>query len=115
MLIYVCVSSSKSAGSYVIFRFSIFLVSVKYALFLFKHHKNSCAVSEQVSKLGFFLFRSGFGIFKQKRENPDDIGMVGQSALPIHKIVMYSVELRRGIQAGISKQTKTRNFASVHA
>ena len=115
MLIYVCVSSSKSAGSYVIFRFSIFLVSVKYALFLYKHHKNSCAVSEQVSKLGFFLFRSGFGIFKQKQENPDDIGMVGQSALPIHKIVMYSVELRRGIQAGISKQTKTRNFASVHA
>ena len=58
---------------------------------------------------------SGFGIFKQKRENPDDIGMVWQSALPIHKIVMYSVELRRGIQEGISKQTKTRNFASVHA
>ena len=63
---------------------------------------------------------SGFGIFKQKRENPDDIGMHGWTvcfviALPIHKIVMYSVELRRGFQAGISKQTKTRNFASVHA
>ena len=61
MLIYVRVSSSTSAGSYVIFRFSIFLVSVKYALFLYKHNKNSCAVSEQVSKLGFFLFRSHIG------------------------------------------------------
>ena len=61
MLIYVRVSLSTSAGSYVIFRFSIFLVSVKYALFLYKHHKNSCAVSEQVSKLGFFLFRSHIG------------------------------------------------------
>ena len=71
-------------------------------------------------KIGIFpriAYWSGFGIFKQKRENPDDIGMVGQSALPIHKNVPYSVELRRGqiYQASISKQTKTRNFTSVHA
>ena len=56
MLTSVCVSSSTSAGSCVMSRFSIFLVSVKYALFLYKHHKNSCSVSEQVSKLVFFLF-----------------------------------------------------------
>ena len=110
MLIYVRVSSSTSAGSYVIFRFSIFLVSVKYALFLYKHHKNSCSVSEQVSKLVFFLFRSHIGRdsgFSSKNGKiPTTSGcMVGQSALPIHKIVMYSVELRRGFQAGISKQT----------
>ena len=59
LLIYVCVSSSTSAGSYVIFRFSIFLVSVEYTLFLY--HKNSCEVSEQVPELGFFLFRSHIG------------------------------------------------------
>ena len=26
---------------------------------------------------------SGFGIFKQNRDNPDEIGMVGQSACPV--------------------------------
>ena len=71
-------------------------------------------------KIGIFpriAYWSGIGIFKQKRENPDDIGMVGQSALPIHKNAQYSVELRKGriYQASISKQIKTRNFASVHA
>ena len=70
-------------------------------------------------KIGIFpipiAYWSGFGFFKQKRENPDDIGMVGQSTLPIHKNVQYSVELRREYQASISKLTKTRNIASVHA
>ena len=120
MLIYVRVSSSTSAGSYVIFRFSIFLVSVKYALFLYKHHKNSCAVSEQVSKLGFFLFRSHIGRdsgFLSKSGKISTISgcMVGQSTLPIHKNVQYSVELRKGYQASISQLTKTRNIASMHA
>ena len=44
-------------------------------------------LSKQMSKSGFFLSRShigrdsGFGIVKQNRENPDEIGMVGHSEL----------------------------------
>ena len=45
--------------------------------------KKSSKISQHESKSGFFQIPiacwSGFGIFKQNRDNPDQIGMVGQS------------------------------------
>ena len=49
---------------------------------------------------------SGVGIFKQKRENPVDIGMAGQSALPIHKNVRYSVYYKEDIKQVFQNKPK---------
>ena len=57
-----------------IFKYSGLSVSVKYILFVVLVY-----LSKLVSKSGFFLSRSGLRIFKQNRENPDEIGLVGQS------------------------------------
>ena len=61
-------------------------------------------------KIGIFplpiAYWSGVGIFKQKRENPDDIGMAGQSALPIHKNVRYSVYYKEDIKQVFQNKPK---------
>ena len=54
-------------------------------MFLCIYHKNSFDNMKIDVKIRIFpipvAYWSGFGIFKQDRENPDEIRMVGQSGL----------------------------------
>ena len=111
MLIYVYVSSSASAGSCVMFRFSIFLVSVKYTLFLY--HKNSCEVSEQVSKLGFFLGshigrESGFS--KKNGKIPTTSGWLDSLLYPYTKMSSTVCRIQKRMS---SKYFKTNQNAKL--
>ena len=59
-------------------------------MFFYKYHKNSFENNRTDVKIGIFpvpiAYWSGFGIFKQNRKNPDEIGMVGQSGSSLNKM-----------------------------
>ena len=67
-------------------------LSILHFVFFYENLKK---ISEHESKSGFFpipiAYWSGFGIFKQNRDNPDEIGMVGQSG---HKIFIYTQRIK---------------------
>ena len=67
--------------------FAFIELSILHFVFFYENLKK---ISEHESKSEFFpipiAYWSGFGIFKQNRDNPDEIGMVGQSG---HKIFLY--------------------------
>ena len=70
-------------------------------VFVTYHKNNSLKTLEQMSKSGFLLSRShwsGFGIFKQKQENPNEIRMVGHylSNTP-HFLWVYRRDNPRGM------------------
>ena len=53
-----------------------------FMLLYSKYYENLTKMSEQMSKSGFFLpiaCWSRFGALEQNQDNPDEIGMVGQS------------------------------------
>ena len=58
---------------------------ILYFVFLYKYHKNSLENIRNDVKIGIFpipiAYCSGFWIFKPNRDNPNEIGMVGQSEI----------------------------------
>ena len=86
MLISVCVSSSTSAGSCVMFRFSIFLVSVKYTLFCFEFMRS---IRTGV-KIRIFLVPiahwSGVGISSKSGRIPTTSGWLDSLVYPYTKM-----------------------------
>ena len=82
-------------------------------MFLYKYHKNSLESIKTDVKIGIFpipiAYWSGFGMFKQNRENPDEIGMIGQSA--IYLFPLYGYEFENDLKCNLgSKRTCFRSF-----
>ena len=73
-------------------------IQVKYFVSSYdKYYENLTKISfwarcswEQIFKIGIFEVASGFGIFKQNRNNPDEIGMVGHSDICITRSVRWA-------------------------
>ena len=86
MLIYVRVSSSTSAGSYVIFRFSIFLVSVKYTLFCSEFMRSiRTGVKIRIFPIPI-AHRSGVGISSKSGRIPTTSGWLDSLLYPYTKM-----------------------------
>ena len=60
-----------------------FQLGIFFKVYLYKYNKNSFENIRTDIKIGDFLisvaYWRGFKISRQKRENPNEIGMVGQS------------------------------------
>ena len=80
-------------------------------MFLCIYHKNSFENFKTDVKIGIFPIpitsKSGFGIFKQNWENPDKIGMVGQS---VYGRCASSISGQLGNNNGISTDKFTLNI-----
>ena len=87
----------------------VFRVSVSF--------RSSCVFIKTDVTIGIFpiAYWSGFGIFKQNRENPDEIGIVGQSELVI-EIQMDKNHTRGEGHASVflfNVQVFVRSFATI--
>ena len=84
MLIFICVFSHTSTRFCFIFQ-AVYLLSQGRSVSIKRSFRCSSVFIKTDVKIGSLpipiAYWSGFGIFKQNRENPDEIGMVGQSDL----------------------------------